>query len=574
MEDMSYLAEENFERHIFRRLGNLFEVRRFLISWLLLIILLIGGVIYQTRALGRYYQEQRPVPGGVYIEGIVGTFTDANPLYATGSVDGAVAKLVFSGLFKFDEKNELVGDLAERFEVDERGSLYTVKLRPDLTWHDGHPLTAEDVEFTYKTIQSPDAKSPLRNSWQGVGVKVIDPLTIEFSLPNALSAFPYSMTNGIVPKHLLHGIPHTRLRSIAFNTAKPIGSGPFKWDAVEVKGSDVLQREQHISLVPNESYHGGKPKLSRFIIRTFPDEKRLIESLDKQELTGAAGLNAVPESSKQNVESEEYNIPLTSANMVFFKTTQEPLNDPSVRRALVLAADTNEIIKNLGYPVIPVNSPLLKSHLGYARDLVQQATNVDAANATLDAAGWLKGEEGIRFKNGKPLTFRLFSESSGEFAYITQVLQRQWRAVGIDAQVFLEPADELQTTITFHNYDALLYGISLGNDPDVFAYWHSSQADIRSPNRLNLSEYKSVQADRALEAGRTRAEAALRTLKYRPFLEAWRADAPALSLYQPRFLYVTRTKIFGFEPTSFNTSSDRFSNVHNWMIREARVKKQ
>ncbi|MBA3758773.1 hypothetical protein H0X10_04065, partial [Candidatus Saccharibacteria bacterium] len=144
--------------------------------------------------------------------------------------------------------------------------------------------------------------------------------------------------------------------------------------------------------------------------------------------------------------------------------------------------------------------------------------------------------------------------------------------IGVDVQVLLQPANDLQqVTIAQHNYDILLYGISLGNDPDVFAYWHSTQATLSMSGTLNFSEYKSTAADKSLEAGRTRADAALRAIKYKPFLEAWRNDAPALALYQPRVLYLTRTRVANFEPKTFNSATDRFANIENWMIREGKI---
>jgi peptide/nickel transport system substrate-binding protein len=115
-----------------------------------------------------------------------------------------------------------------------------------------------------------------------------------------------------------------------------------------------------------------------------------------------------------------------------------------------------------------------------------------------------------------------------------------------------------------------LYGVSVGVDPDVYVYWHSSQADALSPVRLNLSEYKSSQADASLEAGRTRLDPALRTEKYKPFLQAWQADAPALGMYQPRFLYITHGQVFGLSQHAVNSDADRFTNVQNWEVRQAR----
>src|SRR5882762_4510422 len=105
VEDMSYQAEEHLERHFFRRVGRLGQVRRFIAVWVLLLVLIIGIVIVQMRALSGYYLAPEPIAGGTYTEGILGSFTNANPLYAVGSVDSSVSHLVFAGLFKYDQKN-------------------------------------------------------------------------------------------------------------------------------------------------------------------------------------------------------------------------------------------------------------------------------------------------------------------------------------------------------------------------------------------------------------------------------------------------------------------------------------
>lgn len=567
VENLGEQAEQHLEEHVIGRLGRLWRVRRFLLTWVLLMTFLAVLLVAQTRGLSQYFQTSQPTPGGTYTEGIVGSFTNANPLYATGSVDSSVARLVFSGLFEFNEQNVLVGDLAQKWEVNERGNVYTVTLKPDLKWQDGQPLNAEDVVFTYQMIQNPDAKSPLFSSWQGVKVAAVDVNTVTFTLPQALLSFPSSMTNGIVPKHLLSGIPPGQLRSIAFNTVNPVGAGPFKWKTIEVAGNDTEDREERIALVPNEYYVGGVPKLDSFVVRTFRTPEAIIKSYNQQELNGVVGFNKVPDQIDVS-KVRQYSFPLTSETMVFFKTSGGVLGDVKVRKALALATDNRKIAADLGYSVQLVDSPLLSSQVGYDKSLVQLGYDPAAANALLDEAGWARGEDGIRQKDGQKLTFRFLTESTPEYAYVTAVLQKQWLEVGAAPEFILEPTAELQTALAFHNYDALLYGISVGTDPDVFPYWHSSQADIRSQNRLNFSEYKSSAADRALEAGRSRTDAGLRAVKYRPFLDAWRNDVPAIGLYQPRFLYLARQEVYGLVEHTINTATDRYSNVQNWMIRQ------
>lgn len=567
VEEFGQQAEKQLERNFFKRLERLAEVRRFVIVWFVLIVLLTGSVVAQISGLKVYYQVPQPVAGGTYTEGILGAFTNANPLYATSSVDAAVSELLFAGLFTYNERNALVGDLADSYAIDERGTTYTVKLKPGLTWHDGKALTSADVVFTYQAIQNPDAKSPLRSSWQGIAVTAVDALTINFTLPNQLSAFPYSLTNGIIPRHILGDKSMAALRTVSFNSSQPIGAGPFKFRALEVTGSVANNREERIALDPFEKYHAGKPKLARFVIHSFRDEAKLLESFKQHDIDAMVGLTKVPEELINDGSTRVFNLPLTAAVMTFFKTSGGLLSDVNIRQALVRATDTAAILKNLQYPAMPVRSPLLQTQLGYNPQYNQAIFNAQAAAALLDAQGWKLREDGIRYKDDKKLAFDLFAQESSEYANVADQLQRQWRAVGFDVQVVLQDGSDFQTTLSSHGYDALLYGISIGKDPDVYVYWDSKHADVRSESRLNFSEYRSATADAALQAGRTRADANLRAIKYQPFLQVWRDDAPAVGLYQPRFLYIARGKVYGLNEHPINAEIERFTNVHNWMIR-------
>lgn len=568
VEDLGQQAEEQLDRHLFRRVGRLIEVRRFVVSWMLLVVLLVGGVILQTRTLSNYYETLRPVRGGSFTEGELGSFTNASPLYATGLVDSSVTKLLFASLLKIDQNGQLVGDLASKWTSDDRGVQYTVTLRNNLLWHDGQPLTAEDVLFTYKTIQNPDAESPLFSSWQGIKLSSPDPHTVIFTLPSSLSSFPFSLTNGIVPKHLLATVPVTQLRSAPFNTVNPIGSGPFMWDRLEVTGGSPETRQEKIGFKPFSGYYAGAPKLDHLIIRSFLDAQGMTKSFERNELDGMVGLDTVSNSLKNSSKITEYNVPLAAEVAVFLKTSNPIFSDVKVRQAVVQSVDESDIIQSLGYPVVAANSPLLRGQVGYDKSLVQLPRDLVAANRLLDEAGWVKGSDGLRTKNKQTLSFNLVTQNTSEYANVIKHLQQQLRTVGIDVRVSLQTSADLQGTLARHDYDALLYAIDIGPDPDVFAYWHSSQADPHTATRLNFSEYKSAAADKALEAGRTRTDATIRTIKYRPFLQAWHDDAPAVVLYQPRFLYVSTGTVYNFAPRSLDEAADRFTNVDNWMVRQ------
>lgn len=568
VESFGQQAETLVERNFFRRFDRLAKVKRFVLTWMLLVLLLVSSVVAETRSLSGYYQTLQPTPGGIYTEGIVGSYTNANPLYATDEVDQTISRLIFAGLLTYNDKNQLVGDLADSWQSENDGMQYTLHLRPNLKWQDGQPLTADDIAFTIHVIQSPDAESPLISSWQGVNVSVINSQTVMFTLPNPLASFPYSLTTGIIPEHILKNVPMDEMRSISFNTTHPIGAGPFALKQIQVNGDTPQTQEEQVALRPFAKYWAGEPKLDSFVVHSFGDDQHMEGSFNKGNLSAMVGLDNLPASLAHNASVQSYQMPLTAANYVFFNTSEGVLADSKVRQALVQDSNVLSIIDHLSYPTMPVDEPLLRSQIGYNPAYRQAGYNMTAAAATLTADGWVPGSNGIRYKNGEPLTFDLFAQNTPEFTQVTNTLSKAWHQLGVGVNVYLQSATDLRPTIESHSYDALLYGISIGVDPDVYAYWDSSQADVRSAERLNFSSYSSPTADTALEAGRTRLDPALRVIKYQPFLKAWQQDAPALGLYQPRFLYVTHGTVYGLNEHTINIDTDRFDNVQNWEIRQ------
>jgi peptide/nickel transport system substrate-binding protein len=570
VEDLGGQVEQQIDQNLLKRVDHLLPVKRFVFGWLALLLLLIAGVVIQTLDLSGYYQTLHAVPGGIYTEGVKGRFTNSNPLYAVSDADATVSKLIFASLLTYDDHGRLIGDLATGYGVE--GNTYTVQLKPNLTWQDGQPLTSADVLFTYQMIQNPDAQSPFYSGWQGIGISAPDKRTIVFKLPGGLAAFPHSLTNGIVPKHLLDKIPPADLRSADFNTVRPVGAGPFAWQAIQVSGNgDPKNMQQQIGLTPFNHYHGGRPKLQKFIVNVFASDEKLIDTFNSKQLTAAEGLTAMPEKLKRQKSITEYDFTLRAATMVFFKTSSGVLADNNVRQALVQSADVPSIIKQLGYPTRQVREPLLVGQLGYDRSLSQAGFDLKAASSVLAANGWTMGKGGVMTKDRQPLRFNLTAADTPDYRLVAGNLQQQWRRLGAKVDVqYLSPND-YQNAVNNHDYDAVLNSIAIGADPDVFVYWDSSQFDIRSANRLNLSEYKNPTADAALEAGRTRNDPTLRVIKYRPFLEAWQKDNPALGLYQPRLLYLTNGPVGGLDEHPLNSATDRFVNVHNWMIRQAKI---
>jgi peptide/nickel transport system substrate-binding protein len=568
--ELGQQADQQIEKLLLRRFDRLLSVRRFVFLWTLFFVALILWTFFQARSLSSYYQSLQPVPGGIYSEGIAGTFTNANPLYASSAPDRAASRLIFASLFKYDNGNNLVGDLAQDIVLGPAQTHYIVHLKKNLTWHDGQPLTAADVVFTFNTIKNIGAQSSLYNAWKDITVAAPDAYTVTFDLPTALASFPHLLTVGIIPAHLLKNIPAAGLRSAPFNAA-PVGAGPFVWKFVEVLGGPSTDRQQRITMAAFDKYGGGRPKLDGFNLITYSDEKPLVAAFKKKQINAMSGLESIPEELAKDKGLQLYATPLTSAVMAFFNTSHGALGDINVRRALAAGVQRPPLVNITGHSTQLVDSPLLRGQLGYTPELTQRSYNFDQANQLLDQAGWTRGDKNLRYKNGQLLELSLRSQETQQYSLTTQYLQQQWEKLGVKLNVTYYSSDDLQgQIISNHDYDILVYGISIGADPDVFAYWDSSQASTSSQGHSNLSEYKSTVADEALEAGRSRTDNALRVVKYKAFLGAWTTDVPALALYQPNYIYITRGQVFGYNRKADNSAADRFYNVENWMIRQKR----
>lgn len=576
VEDLSLAADETVNRHFFRRLTRFTQVRRFVFSWIALILLLILVITLQFGFLKNQFEYKVFVPGGIFTEGVIGKYSNINPIYANGSVDNSVSKLVFSGLFKYSADGELIPDLAEKIEQDSSERIYTVTLKDNIYWHDGKQVTANDVAFTFNTIKDPDVKSYLFESWQGIKIEAVNDKLVKFTLKNNFGPFAHSLTTGIIPEHVLKDVPAIQLRSNDFNTIKPVGSGPFILDSVEVEavGSDKTQQEtkQLIGLSSFDNYYYGAPKLNKFIVKTFQNQEELERAYVEKKINAFGQFAGISEEVSKDYKTLDFSTPISAETMVFFKTSSGVLKDQNVREALALATNKPDIMNSLGYPIGLIDQPILNNQLGYDKKFAQKTNNPKKANNILDKSKWkINPNTGIRQKGNQPLQFKIYAEKRDEYITIVQNLQNQWKQIGADVTASFQEQDEIKNTIANHDYEALLNTISIGADPDVFAFWHSSQADPRSTTRLNFSEYKSSVADEALKSARSRTDPVLRSVKYKPFLAAWAKDNPAIALFQPRYVFIVRSPFEGFDNTVVVNPVDRYSEVQNWAVKQEKV---
>lgn len=538
-------------------------IRRFAVVWWVLILVAGFGVLWQIRHLAAKGVVLQPKAGGVYREAVVGEIKAINPILPDNSSSSDATRLVFSGLTHFDANGRLRAGLATGWEVSADGRTYTFHLRKEVKWHDGQPFTARDVEFTIMAIQNPDTRSPLSATWKGVRVVAKDDNTVVMTLPKPYTPFINATTVGILPRHLLEGVNPSSMRVADFNQ-HPVGTGPYRFESLDTANDEL-------NLVSNDEYYGGKPYIKRFMLRTYPGSQQALEAYLHRQVQGVGELrpDELGEVNKTGT-MKIYEAGVPDEVGVFLHTSSGVMSDKAVRQALATATDRKQIIDQaLKGQATALSSPVVAKGLVIPGGAHQPVFDPSSARQQLDQAGWVMGSDGVRQKNGQKLEIKLVTQSGSEYTQVAKIVTDQWQQVG--ARVHVLEVDQVslqQSYIRPRHYDAILYGINMGGDPDVYAFWHSSQA---SDPGLNLSSYSSTAADKALESGRTIRDSATRAVKYRSFINTWVQDTPAVMLYTPAYLYGVDSQVHGVKIKHLVTPADRFDDVQHWSVKVRNV---
>ena len=564
-------TQRHASRFILRRIENVRLVMTEIMIWLAAIALLIAGLGIQYSWNSQGSKKDGAKSGGVYVEGVIGNISTLNPLLAASEPEQAVSRLLFSSLYNYDVTGALHTDLAESMTVKD-DKVYTIKLR-NAAWHDGKKLTAEDVVYTINLIKNPQVRSPLRVNWLDISARAIDDSTVEFMLPAVYAGFSHALTFPVIPKHILQTVSPSSMREADFSS-NPVGSGPFAVKRVQT--SESTSSTDVVRMEPNTKYYGAVSTLSRLELRAYGNESLLVKAVNSGEVSAASGLSL---SAADNIKSKQYSTKhwlLNKGVYLLMNNRSQTLQDARVRQALRYATDTSSIRATVGDNVARLDTPILQSQIAQKLPAAPDY-NLDKAKALLKEAGWTYNQGQWKGKDGRPLAVAVTTSSGrDEYKKIVDVLKQQWSKLGVDVQ--LREIDTSSTTTSFvqsvlqpRDYDALLYELELGADPDVFAYWHSSQA---SASGYNFANYSNRTVDNDLVGGRSRTNSALRAAKYIQFVNQWLNDAPAIGLYQSVGSYVLNNGASIVEPRgSLNTMNDRYADVTTWSTGKASVYK-
>jgi peptide/nickel transport system substrate-binding protein len=513
---------------------------------LAIIVLNIGylGIVYIKDHLRSY-----PASGGNYIEGVVGAPQTINPLYAVNrGIDADLSRLIYSSLFQYDGQGRLRNDLADSVTISADNTQYLIKIKDQVKWQNSEKLTADDIIFTFGLIQNPDYRSPLRAALTGVTVKKIDDTTLSFTLPAPYAPFLDLLTFGILPKSLWENVSSSAALISDLNL-KPIGSGPFKFQSL-VKNTNGDLKDYKLAV--NNDYYGKTPYLKTLDFKFFPDYQEAIKALNDNQITG---LSYLPLALRGNLLAQNslriHELAQPQLEAIFFNTNKNKnLADKAVRVALATSLDKDSIIRKVfGGIYTRADGPILPLSFAYDPAITKYDYAPAAAAATIKA---------------KPLQITLTVVDAGNNTILADQIKTYWEAAGVKVNLQIVSGDQAAEIIRNRNFEALLYGESIGGDPDVYAFWNSSQLGAKG---LNLANYSNATVDKLLTAARATTNLTERLAQYKKIQEIITDDLPVIFLYSPTYTYIQASDLQGFSGTAVIEPADRFSDISGWYLK-------
>lgn len=388
----------------------------------------------------------------------------------------------------------------ELLPATEHNPIVLFKLRPNVRFHDGHPLDAHDVKFTYEAIMDPKNLSPRLADYEPVKeVQVLDPLTVRIVYKRLYSPALGTWTMGILPEHLLNDEALKRealetgkdpqsftMRESRFNR-HPVGCGPFVFEE--------WKSDQYITLRRYDGYWEGAPNYRRYHYRIIPDPlTQEVEfyagTVDSYAVRPHQVARLAKDPAYQGFSGLSFGYTYIGYNL-----RREPFNDVRVRRALGMAIDVDKIIRYVLFGQGErITGPFVKQTDYYNHRIQPVPYDPEGALKLLEEAGWRRNREGWLEKNGKRLQFTLITNSGNDLRKaILTIAQDAWKKIGIDVRTdLLEWAVFIQERVNKLDFDALILGWSMGIEPDLYQIWHSSQTQ---PYQLNFVGFQNEEAD-------------------------------------------------------------------------------
>ena len=441
-----------------------------------------------------------------------------------------------------DKDLNIIGDLAESWDISKDGTEITFFLKKGIKWHDGTPLTARDVKFTFKAILDPKNACPYAASYQDIeSIEIIDDFTVKFKYSKPYAPALSKLGTAIIPEHIYRkeDLRTSKLRR------NPIGCGPYifkKW-----------KTDQYIILESNKDYFEHRPYIDRTVTRVIPDQA--VQFLEL--LTGgidAMALNSYQyfyrtDTDKFKTNYKKYKYLSRGYSYIGYNLNDPLFRDRNVRKALSYAVNKDEIIKGvLMGSGEPCTGPFFRETPYYSTKAEAYKYDKEKAQQLLLEAGWqdTDGDE-ILDKDGKPFKFKLITnQGNKEREDIATIVQKEWKELGIDVDIqILAWASFLNEFVDKKNFQAVILGWTLPIDPDCYIVWHSASS---KKGGLNFISYKNEEVDKLIVEGRRTFDVEKRIKIYNKIHEIIADEAPYTFLYFPYTRIAVSKRFKGIEP--------------------------
>jgi len=479
-----------------------------------------------------------------------------NPYFFVNGWDENVTNVIFARLIDWDSQGKLVPGLAESWTVSPDGKTYTIKLRHDMKFSDGSPLTAEDVAFTLTVLYDPkydgDTDITLAHITGGddykqgkadsiSGLKVIDPLTLQVTTTQP-GATTLQKIGGPVLSKAYYGKGYTRGNLDYLRTlhGKPLGNGPYVYDKY-IPG-------QEIRFHANANYYRGVPPTPRFIYRvTNPSTNFQLfqtgdtdydaftsrpDDIEQLKMLGFANINLYGSSDYSKIE---------------FNVRRPALQDVKVRQALIYGLDRQKLIDVVyqGYGSVAIE-PIAPISWAYNTDGVNPYKFDPAqANKLLDEAGWKAGSDGIRVKDGKRLELTLLVSKKVLNDALIPIAKENYQKIGVLLKPQVVDFNALMSQRKAGNYDLASFSTSTLNDPHdgVWDYYSTESTE---------SGYNNPEVDKLINEGNATLDIEKRKPIYHELYKVLANDPPVILLGYRKILSASSARVTGFKPDIYN----------------------
>lgn len=471
---------------------------------------------------------------------------------------------VYSYAVRYDDKAQPVPDAVaevptvENGDVSKDGHTLKYKLRHNMKWHDGQPVTCEDLKFTWQAVMNPHNNVVTTDGYKDIkDIDCSDPYVAVVHMKRLYAPYLQQLwgVNGnapILPAHLLAKLNDDKgsLNHAAYNS-KPIGSGPYK--VIEWQRGNAVRME----VFPQ--FYLGAPKLKQVVFKILPDENTLVTQVQTHEIDMLARGTGLTWPRYEEIVSKDAGLRAVRVDdflytHIDFNLKRPLLQDRNIRLALAYATNRDEIVNNIMHgsaiPAETDQSPKLS--WAYTDKIEHHPFDVAKANQILDADGWKPGADGIRAKNGQRLAFDISCIAESTYGrQIETLLQHRWRDVGADVSI-----KNVNSSLMFENsstgtlqgghYDVALFSWNGAADPDDSAIY---SGDNQAPHGQNALFWNNRIATDAMNDALKTLDRDRRKHDYEIVQQQMAHDVPTIILFFWKEPFVYNKDLQGFKPS-------------------------